>query len=228
MTKIRPEKTEQSLEVNVNNSGGFWNRLRRKRWFYPAVAVLGLASVMGTYGGQDGGATPFYVKKTGESFGMIGMPSTIVTNIDRYSEFTGTNISLFKKNTGTFRGINLSLIDYSVDDIERAKNNDKSEETGLSLAILGHLTPDSANSQPGTYNGIQAGIFLNMATVEKAAVQIGLFNFIYYDERVPVRNYEGEIVTINGGQPMYEIERKRRFGFLFNYRFNPDDNINTN
>jgi len=75
MTKIRPEKTEQSLEVNVNaNPNGFWSRARRNSKFWPTVATLAFLTITGTYGGQDGGVVPLYVKKTGTSYGICVAP----------------------------------------------------------------------------------------------------------------------------------------------------------
>ncbi len=132
--------------------------------------VLALATISGTFGGNESGLPPFETTKTGNSYGInVG----IITEFGEGSNHYGINVSLFNAYLGgNMNGISLNLVSFGdckkfARDAER--DITKSRINGLELG-LGNLDPQSTRE----VNGIQVGV-VNQNAVGKNA-QIGVYN----------------------------------------------------
>lgn len=147
-----------------------------------------IATIVGTYSGNDGELIPMFNKKVGKSYGInIGL----ITEFTEGSKFYGINISGATYSRGAINGLNIGLVNLNYGSINGLNlgvvNPDSlnSKMNGLEISIIGNInnhTNDKGETLPTTIkrapivNGLQVGIF-NGAKAGNC-VQIGLFNQI--------------------------------------------------
>ncbi len=133
------------------------------------IGALALATVVGTWSGNDGGFPPFYTKKTGTTGGIcVG----VFTEFTEGSKFYGPSFSIMSLNkSGTVNGANLSFAHGS-----------KGTTNGLEFSLMCNLSGEGKNEPKGhgVVNGLQASILYNEAKAGNC-VQLGLINGIEVD-----------------------------------------------
>lgn len=132
--------------------------------------VLALATISGTFGGNEGGLPPLWTRKTGNSYGInIGLKSEFAEGSNHY----GMNISGLTIYTGgNMNGISANL--FSGGDIEaKAKKGGRDiRKSGFRGLELGLANIDIEGTRE--VNGLQVGV-VNQNAVGKNA-QIGVYN----------------------------------------------------
>ncbi len=168
------------------------------------LGALGLATIIGTYSGNEEGFTPFYNRKVGKSGGInIGFYTEFMPGSDFYGAnislinkieggtVYGANLSFGNKNKGgTINGLNLGILANTHRVAVEEENNSK--VNGLEVAIL--LNTNKKGCKPSIVNGLQMSILNNSAQSGNCA-QIGLYNEIEKENK------------------------KMKKGFLLNYHF---------
>jgi hypothetical protein len=143
------------------------------------VGAIAVATVSGTYLGNDGGFTPFYNRKIGASYGInIG----VVTDFLPGSKFYGIDISAFSDHDSSeFNGIDLSGFNIT----ERASTMN-GLQAGILNIPLNKIVLDLNGAQIGAcgysssyVNGVQLGLYNDAERVSLG--QIGVYNSVGHD-----------------------------------------------
>ena len=143
------------------------NNLTKKLAIGTAIGATTLATITGTFGGNEGGLPPLYNRKVGTSYGI---------NVGGWTEFTegskfyGISLSGINNNFGgTFNGINTFVAGGS-----GVPEDSVGTVNGIEIAFGN--TPKDSNDSPQIINGLQLGM-INSATAGNC-VQVGIYNEI--------------------------------------------------
>jgi hypothetical protein len=143
------------------------------------VGAIAVATVSGTYLGNDGGFTPLYNRKIGASYGInIG----VVTDFLPGSKFYGIDISAFSyHDSSEFNGIDLSIFNIT----ERASTMN-GLQAGILNIPLNKIVLELNGAQIGAcgysssyVNGVQLGLYNDAERVSLG--QIGVYNSVGHD-----------------------------------------------
>lgn len=115
------------------------------------ITLVSLATIYGTFGGNEGGLPPLLTIKNGKSGGInFG----VVTIFEPGSEFYGINLSVVTGNRGgTINGLNLNVLGSLLSE----KNNyfNKNGVNGLEASIFMNEAIAGNHFQFGIYNRIE-------------------------------------------------------------------------
>lgn len=137
---------------------------RRRKWIKRSVrGSIALATIIGTYSAREGDFAPFYVRHTGDSYGIsVG----IVQKFDEGARHDGLVISGYTLNRGKINGAAASFV-----------NGGRGTINGLELGFFNlhyNASPKEPGKIYGAINGIQAGLVNNIR--EANGFQIGIGN----------------------------------------------------
>ena len=117
--------------------------------------ALGLATLVGTFGGNDGGLAPIYNKKSGTWGGI---------NLGVYNEFQD-NSKFYGISIGFINSIKDSLVKNEFYGIQVGAGNGTEEMNGVQVGV---------GNEADEINGVQVGVF--NITKEINGVQVGVVN----------------------------------------------------
>lgn len=170
-----------------------YNKYKKKA----LITALGLATIVGTYSGNEGGFPPFYNIKAEKSYGInIGIFNKFLPE----SEFNGICLGIYNTNYGgKINGLKLGLTNF-VDGEEHGKLN------GLEIALVN--LPEQGHHNYQKVNGGQ----ISIANVAESGnnFQVGLFNFV---------NTKGNNLQLGFYNQISRTGEKEKRGFLLNYQF---------
>jgi hypothetical protein len=189
--------------------------------------LLSLPILTGTFQGNDGGFAPLYVKKSGDSYGIIIAGHT---EFEEGSTFNGIVISgtqYFHPNS-TLNGINVSLLNLGKS--EEDKNDSKLN--GLEVSLYPAAPKHINGAQIGginfvsSINGLQAGMIncniYNWYPKPKKStgIQVGLMNWTM-DPNVMV---QGGIINLASYK---DCMVPKNAGVILNVQVNPPQRYNS-
>lgn len=161
------------------------------------ITALSLATIVGTYSGNEGGFHPFYNIKAEKPYGInIGIVNVFLPG----SEFYGICLGLLNTTSGgKINGLKLGIINNACGE-EHGKLN------GLEIAF-GNIAEEGDKS----YQKINGGQ-ISLANIAESGnnFQVGLINIV---------DMEGNNLQLGLYNEICKDNEKEKRGFLLNYNF---------